>query len=148
MTNIADLKKLRTETGVSIALCKKALDEAGNIEGAKSLLSSWGESLAGKKSGRQTAEGVIVSYVHHNGKIGVLLSLLCETDFVAKNQDFLDLAKELSLQIASTDPDDTKSLLDQEYIKDPSKKISQLIQGLIVKIGENIKIGEFKRFEI
>lgn len=143
------LKQLRQETGVSYSLCKKALDEAkGDLSAAKKLLSEWGESVAAKKAGRSTSEGAVFSYIHHNKRIGVLLTVLCETDFVARNSEFLQLGQDIALQIASIDPKDTQELLTSEFIKDPTKTISQLLKEHIVKIGENITIGEFARFEI
>ncbi len=149
MSNLDNLKKLREETGISIALCKKALDQSkGDIDEAKKLLSSWGEDLAGKKAGRATNEGAIFSYIHHNLKVGVLLELLCETDFVAKNDSFQSLGRDIALQIASTDPENAADLLKQEFIKDTSKTIEQLLKDSILKIGENITLGRFIRYGI
>lgn len=105
MSSLEAIKKLREKTGVSLSLCKKALDETGgDIEKAKELLRIWGQDLAGKRGGRSTAQGVIEAYIHANKKIGVLVELRCETDFVARNKDFQDLAHELALQVAATNP--------------------------------------------
>ena len=147
MINLDKLKQLREQTGVSFSLCKKALEEEDNdLKKAIQLLSKWGHEKATAKSGRQTKEGAIFSYVHHNKKVGVLVELLCETDFVARNEDFLNLGKELVLQIASTNPQTVEELMDQEYIKDPSKKVDTLFKDLILKIGENIAVGRFIRY--
>lgn len=144
MFDVTKLKQLRDETGVSFSLCKKALEEAkNNIGEAKKLLSKWGVEKASGKAGRVTKEGAIFSYIHHNKKIGVLVELLCETDFVARNSDFQELGKELALQIASINPDTIENLLKSEYVKDPTKIIDALLKEYILKIGENITIGRF-----
>lgn len=143
------LKKLRDETGISFSLCKKALDETGNnIEKAKKLLEKWGIEKSASKSARSTNQGSFFSYIHHNGKIGVLLELLCETDFVAANEEFKSLGKELSMQISFSDPKGSKELLKSGYIKEPDKTIENLIKEYILKIGENIQVGRFVRYEI
>ncbi len=105
MPNIEIIKKLRQQTGVSLALCQKALGEAENdLEKAKELLRKWGQDLAGKRGGRSTNQGVIEAYIHPNKKIGVLVELRCETDFVAKNENFQELAHNLALHIAASNP--------------------------------------------
>lgn len=143
------LKQLREETGVSFSLCKKALDEAGNdIEKAKKLLNEWGIEKAASKGDRETKEGAVFSYVHHNKKIGVLVELLCETDFVAKNSDFEALGKHVAGQIAFLNPKDADELLKSESVREPGKTIDGLIKENILKIGENIILGRFTRFEI
>ena len=102
---IDKIKQLRQQTGVSLALCKKALAETeGDIDKAKELLRKWGQSLAGKRSGRVTDEGIIEPYIHANKKIGVLVDLRCETDFVARNNDFQELAHNLALHVAASNP--------------------------------------------
>ncbi len=106
MENIELIKQLREETGVSLGQCKKAIEEAGgDLEKAKEILRKWGEDLAGKKSSRSTNEGIIESYIHANGKIGVLVVLKCETDFVARNPEFKELAHNLALHIAAAAPE-------------------------------------------
>lgn len=143
------LKQLRAETGVSFSLCKKALEEAsGNLEAAKKLLSKWGVEKAEGKADRETKEGSVFSYIHHNKKVGVLVEVLCETDFVAKNEDFQVLGRDIALQIASTNPENAEELLKQEFIKDPSKTIDQLVKEHILKIGENLTVGRFTRYTI
>jgi len=106
MENIELIKQLREETGVSLGQCKKAIEESGgDLEKAKEILRKWGEDLAGKKSSRSTKEGIIESYIHANGKIGVLVVLKCETDFVARNPEFKELAHNLALHIAASAPE-------------------------------------------
>lgn len=149
MSTINVLKKLREETSVSFSLCKKALDQSGNdIEKAKKLLSAWGIEQTESKLLRKTQQGALFSYIHHNKKIGVLLELLCETDFVASNSEFQLLGNALSMQIASVNSPDVSSLLASPYIKEASKTIEALIKEYIFKLGENIKVGKFVRFEI
>lgn len=147
--DISKLKKLREETDVSFALCKKALEETGNdITAAKKLLTAWGAEKVKDKSGRATSQGAFFSYVHHNNRIAVLVEVLCETDFVAANPDFQKLGKELAMQVASMPADSQDQLLNQEYIRDPSKKISDLIKEAVLKFGENIKINRFIRWTL
>lgn len=149
MSTIDNLKKLREETGVSYALCKKALVKTkGDVDSAKTLLSRWGADIAKKKSKRSTSEGAVFSYIHHNKKIGVLISLKCETDFVARSKDFISLGSNLALHIASSDPGNTQELLAQEFVKTPDVSIGQLIKNTVLKLGENITIDEFVRFSI
>lgn len=148
MLKIEDIQKLREETSLSVMECKKALEEArGDFEKAKEVLKESGFKKAVLKEERETKNGIIESYTHQE-KIGVLLELLCETDFVAKNQEFKDLAHDLVLQIASMNPKDEKELLDQPFIKDESKTVSELISEKVAKTGENIKIKRFERWEI
>lgn len=143
------LKQLREQTGVSFSLCKKALEESGNdIAKAKKLLQEWGAQKAASKGDRETKEGAIFSYIHHNKKIGVLVALHCETDFVAKNSDFEELGKHIAGQIAFLNPNDAKTLLESESIREPGKTIDALLKENILKIGENITLGKFARFEI
>ena len=118
MINVNQLKKLREETEVSVAECKKAIEAAGgDFEKAKDILKKWGKELAQKKKERETGQGIIGSYIHPNKKVGVLLELGCETDFVAKSPDFQNLAHELCLQIAGFGGEETP-ILEQPWIKD------------------------------
>lgn len=188
------VKKLREMTGAGMLDCKKALEETnGNLEEAVELLRKKGIAKAAKKAGRETREGLIHSYIHAGGRVGVLLELNCETDFVARNETFKELANELALQIAAMKPKWVKRedvpeeivakegeiareaaiaegkpehiaekiaegkvnkffqencLLEQKYIKDESKTVKELIKEYIAKIGENIQVGRFCRFEI
>ncbi|MCL4390098.1 MAG: translation elongation factor Ts [Patescibacteria group bacterium] len=148
MIKIDDIKKLREVTGAGVADCREALEAtAGNLKEAQEFLKKKGIEKAEKKSGRQTSQGRVFSYVH-GGKIGVLVSLACETDFVAKTDDFANLGKEICLQVASMDPKNVEQLLQQEYIRDPKLTIDAMVKTVIGKLGENIKVNEFSRITI
>ena len=188
------IKDLRERTGAGMADCKKALTEvSGDMEKAIDYLRAKGLAKAAKKAGREATEGAVVSYIHGGGRIGVLVEINCETDFVARNEDFQAFTREVALQIAAMNPmfvrkdevDQTVVarerevllakakesgkpepvvakmvdgqiskwmkeivLLDQSWVKDPDKTIDQVQQELIAKIGENIKIRRFVRFEL
>lgn len=143
------LKKLRDETSASIADCRKALDESGgDYKKALDWLKKRAAQIAAKKADRETSEGIVEAYIHHGGKVGVLVQLTCETDFVAKTDEFKNLAREIGMQIAAMDPKDVETLLKQEYIRDSSNTMEGLIKNLIGKIGENITVKKFVRFEI
>lgn len=146
---INQIKQLREQTGASMIECKKALEESdGDKEKAIEILKKSQKILISKKSEEETKEGLIETYLHSNSKIGVLLEINCQTDFVAKNQEFRNLAHDLTMQIAATDPSDLKVLLGQPFIKDPTKTIGDLINEHIAKLGENIKISRFIRYQI
>lgn len=146
--NIDDIKKLREETGAGIADCKEALSQSqGDMAKAKELLKKKGFLKASSKGGRTVGAGVVDVY-SHGGKVGVLVELLCETDFVERTDDFKNLAHELSLQIASMNPSSAEELLEQEYIREPGTKVDQLIKSAIGKLGENIQVGRFKRIAL
>lgn len=143
-----EVKKLRDETKMGVMACKKALKETdGDFDKAKSKLMDKAKEKSAKKEEREIKSGLIKSYVH-NGRVGVLLKLGSETDFVAKNDDFKSLAHELCLQIASMDPKDSEELLKQPYIKDQEKTVKEIIDKAVGKIGENIQVAEFTRYEI
>ena len=188
------IKDLRERTGAGMADCKKALVEvSGDMDKAIDYLRAKGLSKAAKKAGREATEGMVVSYIHGGGRIGVLVEINCETDFVARNEDFQGFTRDVAMQIAAMGPqfvrkdevsDDVVArerevllakakesgkpeavvakmvdgqiskwmkeicLLDQSFVKDPDKTIEQLQQELIAKIGENIKIRRFVRFEL
>ncbi len=143
------IKELREKTQAGFADCKMALDEAkGDMKKAEEILRKKGFEKAAKKSDRETGQGLVESYVHQTGKVGVLVSILCETDFVARTDEFKHLAHEVAMQIAAMNPKDTDALLKQEYIRDGSRTINDLVTEAIAKLGENIKISEFKRSEI
>lgn len=146
--DITLLKKLRSETSASIADCRKALEETEN-DYAKAVewLKKRGLEKAEKKADRTTSQGLIETYVH-NGRIGVLVELLCETDFVAKTDEFKHLAKEIAMQISAMNPENVDLLLKEEYIRDSSQTIEQLVKSIIGKLGENIIIKRFQRFEL
>ena len=147
--NIDDIKKIREITGISLDSVRQALEDAdGKIELAIQMLKKKGIEASAKKSGRETGEGFVFSYIHSNGKIGVLLKLLCETDFVARNEQFKELGHELTMHIAAMNPKNIEELLDQPYIRDQDLTIDAFIKNYIAKLGENIRISEFCRFEI
>ncbi|HSJ99644.1 MAG TPA: translation elongation factor Ts [Kofleriaceae bacterium] len=188
------IKDLRERTGAGMADCKKALTEVGgDVDKAIDYLRAKGLAKAAKKAGREATEGAIVSYIHGGGRIGVLLEVNCETDFVARNEDFQGFTRDVAMQVAAMNPQFVRKeevaadvvsrerevllakaketgkpepviqkmvdgqiskwmkeicLLDQPFVKDPDKTIDQLQQELIAKIGENIKIRRFVRFEL
>jgi elongation factor Ts len=149
MYDIKKLKQLREETGISFSLCKKAIEEEkNNLDNAKKLLKKWGIAKAKDKSDRITAAGAIFSYVHHNKKVASLIELACETDFVSGNKDFQILGQELAMQVASVRAETNEEFFNQEYIRDPSKKINDLIKEAVLKFGENIKVVKFVRWSV
>jgi len=149
MVSIDLIKELREITGISISECKKALEEAeGDMEKAKKLLREWGREVAEKKEEREVGEGLVVSYVHSTGRIGSLVAVKCETDFVSRSDDFKNLCHELALQLAFMDAENVEEFLSQEYIKESGKQIKDIIQEAIAKLGENIVVERFVRFHI
>lgn len=142
------LKKLRQETSCGIADCRQALaDTGGDYKKARKLLIERGLEKALKKEGKETSQGIIESYVH-NGRVGVLVELRCETDFVAHTDEFKILAHELALQVASMNPKNVEELLREEYIRDTNMTIGSLLKHTISKVGENITIARFKRITL
>lgn len=128
---------------------KDVLEELmGDEKKAEKILKKEGFEKAAKREGRETSQGVIEAYVHHSGKVAGVVELLCETDFVARNELFKDLAHDLSLQVASMGARDAKDLEKQDFIKDPSKKVGDLVKEVVVKTGENIRIGRIFRVEL
>jgi elongation factor Ts len=187
----SDVKKLRDQTGAPMMEAKKALEEAGDLEGAKVLLRKKGKAKLAKKSDRAAKEGLVISYVHAGGRVGVLLELNCETDFVARNEEFKQLAEEIAMHVAAANPsfvspqdvpeetiiqetqiygeevkdkpDNVKEkiiegklakyytemcLLEQAYVRDPDKKIKDLISDAVGKLGENIQVRRFTRYAL
>jgi elongation factor Ts len=188
------IKDLRERTGAGMADCKKALTEvSGDMDKAIDYLRAKGLAKAAKKAGREATEGLVVSYIHGGGRIGVLVEINCETDFVARNEDFVGFTRDVAMQIAAMTPQFVRKeevasdvvarerevllakakdsgkpepvvqkmvdgqiakwmkeicLLDQAFVKNPDKTIEQLQQELIAKIGENIKVRRFVRFEL
>ncbi|MFN0247578.1 MAG: translation elongation factor Ts [Kofleriaceae bacterium] len=188
------IKDLRERTGAGMSDCKKALVEVGgDIDKAIDYLRAKGLAKAAKKAGREATEGAVVSYIHSGGRIGVLVEVNCETDFVARNEDFVAFTKDVALQVAAMNPMFVRKdevdpavvekekavlvakakesgkpeaiaqkmvegqinkwvkeicLLDQPFVKDPDKTIDQLQQELVAKIGENIRVRRFVRFEL
>ena len=160
----AVVKELRQKTGAGIMECKKALLEAeGNSEKAAEILKQHGLALTQKKSDRTVGQGIVEAYVHPGGQVGAIIEVNCETDFVARTEEFKELAHDLVLQVTAMSPqfvtpDDippqtnvdqqTVCLLLQPFIKDSSKTIEDIITEAIAKVGENIKVRRFVRFEL
>lgn len=188
------IKKIREKTGAGMVNIKKALDEAGgDEEKALEILKKQGHAKALKKADREAKEGVIVSYIHSNNRVGALVKLFCETDFVARNEEFQQLGRDIAMHITAMNPKYIKAeevsdeavakereiwvaqlqqegkpaemiekilpgkekkfreevaLLTQSYVKDPSVTVNDLITEKIGKMGENIQVGEFIRFEL
>jgi elongation factor Ts len=156
------VKELREKTGAGVMECKRALQESeGNVEKAVEALRQKGLAKHAKVAGRATSQGLIESYIHTGGRIGALVEVNCETDFVARTDEFRTLAREIAMQVASMNPSvvgtldvegegdgDGSALLDQEYIRDARKTIRDLIKETIAKVGENIQISRFMRFEV
>ncbi|OGN17522.1 MAG: translation elongation factor Ts [Candidatus Yanofskybacteria bacterium RIFCSPHIGHO2_02_FULL_50_12] len=147
--SIDQIKSLRERTGLSVAEVKKALAEAGGDEAkAIELLKSRGGDIAMKKSGRELNSGIIDAYVHGTKQTGCMLELLCETDFVARNEEFVALAHEIAMHVTAMKPRNQDELLAQPFIKDPNRTVKDLITDHIAKIGENIQVGRFELFEL
>lgn len=155
---VGDIKKLRELTGSGILDCRTALEEAdGDSKKAQAILREKGLASAAKKATRTAAEGVVESYIHNGNRVGVLLELNCETDFVARTDEFRSLAHDIAMHVAAMDPetvsakdggDSETSLLDQPFVKDPSKTIQDLVNDSIAKLGENVQIRRFTRFAL
>lgn len=149
MVDINQVKKLREKTNISVKDCKKALEETGgDFDKALEKLKEKGIKDVEKKKERETKEGLIGSYLHQNGKIGALVKVYCESDFVAMNEVFKELVHNIAMQIAAMDPESVDDLLSQDYIKDPEKTIEELIKDTVAQLGENIKVESFTRMEI
>lgn len=149
MADTTLLKKLRNETQASVSDCRRALEESnGDYQKALLWLKKHGIEKAEKKADRKTSQGLIESYIHQNSRVGSMVEILCETDFVARTSEFKTLAHEIAMQVASMNPKDVDSLLKQEYIRDNSKTVGELVKETIAKLGENIVINRFQRFEI
>jgi len=158
------IKEVRCRTNTGMLDCKKALMEAnGDIEQAIEVLRRRGLAIAGKKAGRTVANGVVEAYVHHTRQIGALVELNCETDFVARTAEFKQLAHDLAMQVAACCPqfvaeedmpEDTElepkevCFLLQPSIKEPDRTVSEVIIETIGRVGENIKVRRFSRFEL
>src|SRR6266545_4539344 len=156
--------ELRARTGAGMMDCKKALEETGgDVEKAVDLLRKKGAAKADKRAGREASEGLIGCYVHHDGAIGVLVELNCETDFVARTEDFKTLAKELAVHVAATKPEAIRAkivdgmlkkfyeenvLLEQKFVKDDKRTVGELVKELSSKTGENVQVRRFVRFEL
>ena len=144
-----DVQEIRNETGLGVMDIRHALEEAdGDKARALEILRSKAGEKMEKRAGRATNQGKIGSYVHGDGKSACLVEVDCETDFVAKNDDFIEFVKELSLQVISMKPGNVAELLDQEYVKDSSRKISDMLKEIIAKTGENIVIKRFVVYQV
>ncbi|MBI4218608.1 MAG: elongation factor Ts [Chloroflexi bacterium] len=158
------VKQLRTRTGAGIMDAKKALEEAeGDMSKAEEILAKKGLASAAKRAGRETSQGVVESYIHSGSRVGSIVELNCETDFVARTPDFKALARNLAMQIAAMSPvyvdketvpadagevSDEKILLEQAYIRDPGKTVRDVITEVVAKTGENIRVRRFARFAL
>ena len=159
-----DVKKLREQTCAGMLDSKNALEKAkGDVDKAKAILNEAGFAAATKRADRETAEGLVQSYIHHNQRVGALVEVNCETDFVARTDDFKELVAAIALQIGGTQPkyvsiddlpadsdEDPKEvvLLEQQYLRDESKTVADLVRETISRTGENIRIKRFSRFEL
>ena len=149
MSDLSKVKELRTRTGLSFSEVKKALDEAGgDMTGAMEALKAHGIAVAAKKSSREVKEGVVDAYIHATKKLGAMIEVLCETDFVARNIEFQKLAHELAMQVAAAKPGTVEDLLSQPFIKDQDITVQDFINQHIAKLGENIQIGRFEIFQL
>ncbi|MBI4302578.1 MAG: translation elongation factor Ts [Chloroflexi bacterium] len=159
----ADIKALREATGAGVMDCKRALTEAeGDVEKAKELLRQTGLAFAEKKAHRVASQGLIGAYLHAGGRIGAMVEVNCETDFVARTPEFQTLAHDLAMQVAATNPlcldDEDMStsgvnpeevcLLRQPFIKDPGKTVRDVVSETMAKVGENVRVKRFVRFEV
>ncbi|MCX7884791.1 MAG: translation elongation factor Ts [Caloramator sp.] len=141
------VSELRERTGAGMMDCKKALTQAdGDIEKAIEILREKGLASAAKKAGRIAAEGLIQTYISEDGKNGTVIEVNCETDFVAKNDDFVNLSKNLAKQVALSKTSNIDELLEEKYIDDNSLAVKDAITALIAKLGENIKLRRFEKF--
>ena len=153
------IKELRDATKAGILDCRKALTEAnGDFQKAVDYLREKGMATAAKRADRDASQGTVELYSHGGGRVGVMVEVNCETDFVARTDEFRTLAREIAMQVASMDPQsvgtldgadgDGTALLNQEYIRDSRKTIRDLVKETIGKVGENIQVSQFKRFEV
>ena len=155
---VDDINKLRPITGAGILDCRTALEESEGDSGkAQAILREKGLASAAKKATRSAGEGVVESYIHNGNRVGVLLELNCETDFVARTEEFQSLAHDIAMHVAAMDPDTVSlvdggdpetSLMDQTFVKDPSKTIQELVNDAIAKLGENVQVRRFTRFAL
>ena len=149
MITAQQIKELREKTGVSVSICKKALEEAGgNMEKALTVLQKESAKSAEKKADRALGSGVIEAYAHYNKKVGVLLEIKSESDFVSGNEEFRTLAKDIAMHIAASSPSDLNELLGQTYIKNPTFTIKELLNQAVQKFGEKIEVSRFVRYNL
>lgn len=147
--SMEEIKKLRELTGAGVMDAKRALeDSAGDFDKAVAWVKQKGLDRAEKKQDRETKEGYVASYVHITGKIAALVEIMCETDFVARNEEFRAMAQSVAMQVASMSPENVEELLKQEFIKDPSITIDEMVKGLSGKIGEKFVVSRFVRYQV
>ena len=160
----ATVKELRELTGAGMLDCKHALEQAGgDLDKAKEILRAKGFAMAAKKAERETAEGIVQSYIHHDGRLGALVEINCESDFVARTDDFREFAQAIALQVAAANPrylsaeeipdgtdggPDELALLAQPFVRDESQTVQDLITEMVRKTGENIRVRRFARFQL
>jgi elongation factor Ts len=143
------VKELREKTGAGIMNCRRALDKSeGDMKKAEAILLAEGIEKADKKADRETGAGAVFSYIHSAGRVGVLVEVGCETDFVARTDSFQNLGRELGMQISAMNPTDVAELLSQSYIRDSKMTIQDLVKSTIAGLGENIVVRRFTRFEL
>jgi len=144
-----EVQRLRAETNAGVMDCKRALEDAqGDFEKAKGLLKERGLASLQKKSGREAKEGTVASYIHAGGRVGAIVEIASETDFVSRSAEFQKLAQEVAMHVAAMDPKDVAELLGQDYIRDASKKVNDLVTTLAASVGENVSIRRFQRFAL
>ena len=162
--SVEAIKELRERTGAGIMDCKRALQKSkGDPAKAEEILREQGIASAGKKASRATNQGVVESYIHSGGRIGAIVEVNCETDFVARTPDFKELAHDLAMQVAAMSPlyvDDSEipdgdevdpqqaCIMQQPFIKDPSQTVQDLVNEAISKLGENVRVRRFTRFSL
>ncbi len=149
MVSLDQIKELRDSTGISVMQCKRALEEAlGDMNKALLLLKKKSADMAGKYGERELGAGTVAAYIHNTGTTGSLVLLSCQTDFVAKNEEFKALAYDIAMQVTATKPEDGKALLEQPFIKDETLTIKNLIDKFTQKFGERIEIKDFSRSSV
>lgn len=147
--SLEQIKKLREETNAGVMDAKRALADAdGDFKRAKELIKEKGLARSEKKADREAKAGFIFAYIHGNGSVGVLIELNCETDFVAKTEQFNELAKEIAMQVAAMGGEDIDEVLGQAYIRNAKIDIKQLIMETSAQVGENIQLKRFVRYEL
>ena len=144
-----DVQRLRSESGAGVMDCKRALEETGgDYTKALALIKERGIQSLAKRSEREAKEGLVASYIHSGGRIGALVELASETDFVSRGEDFQKLAQEIAMQVAAMDPASVEELLEQPYIRDASKKIKDLITAVATSTKENVHVRRIQRFAL
>jgi len=143
------VKKLRLETGAGVMDCKKALTEAkGKYDEALKIVRAKGMARAEKKQNRETKISYIAEYAHANNQVAALVEVLCETDFVARNDQFKTMARDIAMQVVAMNPKDVTELLEQEFIKDPDLTVAELVKTISGKVGEKFVVSRFSRMQV